>query len=317
MRALGDVTMDPWNEHVPFRLHTPEQLIGRLQGVDVLIVEADFVTAEVFEQSSLRITGVCRGDPTNVDVPAATKHGVAVIRTPARNASAVAELTLALMLGLLRNVVAADADVRAGRWIVDGVLPQQRFWGRELSGCVVGLIGYGAIGREVARRLRALGVPVLAFDPAGDDRVMQSQGVARVDGVAELIARADIISVHAPLTHETRGMLGAAEFAGLKPGALFVNTARYGIADEQALLDALSSGRLAGAAFDHFENEFLPPEHPLTKLPNVILTPHLGGSTQETIENHTTQIARAIVDVLAGNSTPGVVNPEVLPIAMP
>lgn len=313
LRALGDLKIDPWNAHVPIQLHSAEQLVERLRGVDTLIVEADHISAEVLERSELKYLGVCRGDPNNVDVPAATKQGVVVIRTPGRNANAVAELTIGLIFTLLRWIVEADDDIRAGRWVIDGRIAQQRYQGRELTSLEVGLVGCGAVGRAVAERLRALGAAnVMAYDPVVDPESLIASGIEPVPVLGDLMARADVISVHAPLTPATRGLLGEDELARVKPGAFFVNTARFGIAAEEPLLAALKDGRLAAAAFDHFENEFLSPEHPLASMRNVVLTPHIGGSTIETIENHTLTIAQGIHDVLEGKVSGSVVNPEVL-----
>lgn len=313
LHALGDLEVDPWNAHVPVRLHSVDELVARLDGVGILIVEADHVPAEVFERTALRLLGVCRGEPTNVDVPAATKHGVVVIRTPGRNAEAVAEHALGLILALLRGTVAADDDVRAARWVVEGRIPQQRYLGRELGSVEVGLVGFGAVARSLARRLVALGARVSAYDPFATETDMAREGVQPVDDLGDLLSRADIVSVHAPLSTATRGLIGEAQLARMKPGALFVNTARYGIAAEEALLRALREGRLAGAAFDHFDNEFLPAGHALASMPNVILTPHIGGSTVETIANHSLQVARAILEVLEGKVPESVVNPDALP----
>jgi len=313
LTSLGWVEVDPWNDHVPIKLHAADELIPRLDGVDVLIVEADHISREVFAGSSLRTIGVCRGDPNNVDVPAATEHGVVVIRTPGRNADAVADLTLGLILALLRSIVAADDDVRAGRWIVDGLIPQQRYQGRELASCTIGLIGMGAVGRAAALRLRALGVTVLAADPKVADDDMRLLGVEPVGDLTDLLAHADVISIHAPLNEATRGLLGARELANVRPGSYLVNTARYGIVEEEPMLEALRDGRLAGAAFDHFENEYLAPDHPLAALPNVILTPHIGGTTTGAVDAHTQMIAEGIRDLLAGVRSPYVVNPQTIP----
>jgi phosphoglycerate dehydrogenase-like enzyme len=175
------------------------------------------------------------------------------------------------------------------------------------------LVGCGAVGRSVAERLRALGAAnVMAYDPVVEPESLIASGIEPVASLGDLMARADVISVHAPLTPATRGLLGEKEFARVKPGSFFVNTARYGIAAEAPMLEALRDGRLAAAAFDHFENEFLSPEHPLASMPNVVLTPHIGGSTIETIENHTLTIAQGIHDVLEGKIPASAVNPEVL-----
>lgn len=312
LRAHGELELDPWIDHVPIRLHAADELTARLDGVDVLIVEADHVPASVLEASSLRVLGVCRGDPTNVDVVAATARGIAVVRTPGRNADAVADLALAFILGLLRGIVAADDDVRAGRWVVDERIPQQRYVGREIASCVVGLVGCGAVGRATAQRLLALGARVRAYDPYAEPEALRAAGIEPVHALGEVMAGVDVISVHAPLSDATRGMLDAEAFAAVDPGTLFVNTARYGVADEAALLGALRDGRVAAAAFDHFENEFLPPDHPLIGMRNVILTPHIGGGTIQTVRNHTRLMAEGVGTVLDGGATELVVNPEVL-----
>lgn len=307
LRTLGELEIDPWIDHVPIKLHSADELRARLDGVEVLIVEADFVPAGVLDGSSLRVLGVCRGDPNNVDVAAATRNRIAVVRTPGRNAAAVAELTIGLMLALLRGIVAADDDVRAGRWVVDGKIAQQRYIGRELSACTVGLVGYGAVARAVAARLAAFGARAATYDPFARD-----VDVERVDDLGDLIAMSDIVSVHAPLTDATRGLLDAAAFARMRLGTLFVNTARYDIAAEEPLLAALADGTIAAAAFDHFHNEFLAPDHPLVSMPHVILTPHIGGATRQVADNHTREVLEGIRAVLGGTSSPLVVNPEVL-----
>jgi len=311
LRTLGELELDPWIDHIPIKIHTADELRARLAGVDVLIVEADFVSAEVLEGLSLRVIGACRGDPVNIDVDAATRNRITVVRTPGRNADGVAELAIGLMLTLLRGIVAADADIRAGRWVVEQRIAQQRFRGKELSSSTVGLVGFGAVGRATAQRLRALGATVVAYDPMVDAGEMRAAAVEPAGSVGELMERSDIVSVHAALNDATRGLLDRAAFARLRRGSFFVNTARFGIADEHALLDALQDGRLAGAAFDHFTNEFLPPDHPLIGMPNVVLTPHLGGATDGAVIRHTTQVAEAIEAVLAGRSHPFVVNPDV------
>lgn len=313
LRGLGEVVLDPWNDHVPVKLHSPDELIPRLLGVEVLLAEADHISAEVLDGApALRIVGACRGDPVNVDLAAATEGSIVVLHAPARNAGAVAELTLGMIIALTRGIVAADDDARAGRWVVDLKIAQQRYRARELGSMTVGLIGCGAVGREAGRRLVALGATVVGSDPYAPADTLRAAGIEPVS-LDELLARADVVSVHSVLNDETRGLLDAAAFAKMKPGASLVNTARYGIADERAMLDALTSGRLAGVALDHFENEFLPPDHPLVSMPNVILTPHIGGSTWETIEAHTTAMADGIEALRAGREPPNVANPEALP----
>src|SRR5438132_7729237 len=259
LRSFGDLEIDPWDDHVPIQMHAGPDLVDRLDGVEVVLVEADPVSADVIEAAgSLRVIGTGRGDPVNVDIHAATRAGIPVLRAPGRNADAVAEFTIGLIFAVVRGIVASDADVRAGRWVVDDRIPQQRYRTREIAGATVGLVGCGAVGQATARRLAGLGATVIAFDPYADPKALASLGVELVDDLDSLLGRADVVSIHAAVTPETRGMLGPDEFAHMKPGAYFVNSARFGVAQEAALMDALRSGHLAGAAFDHFEGEFLP-----------------------------------------------------------
>lgn len=311
LRALGDLELDPWNAHVPIRLHSAEELISRLDGVDVFVVEADHVPAAVIEATSLRAIASCRGDPVNIDIAAATARGIPLVRAPGRNARGVAELALGLAIALARGIVSADDDIRAGRWVVDERIAQQRYTGREIRSLTVGLVGFGAVGREAGALFAALGARVLAFDPHVADDDVRSAG-AEPRGLDALLAEADVVSIHAALADQTRGLIGAREIRLMKSGALLVNTARYEIVDDAALLEALRSGAIAGAAFDHFHHEFLPSDHPLTAMPNVILTPHIGGTTLETVETHTRIVADGLRAVLAGRQTPSLANPEVL-----
>jgi D-3-phosphoglycerate dehydrogenase / 2-oxoglutarate reductase len=313
LRSFGDLEIDPWDDHVPIQMHAGPDLVDRLEGVEVLLVEADPVSRDVIEAAgSLRVIGTCRGDPVNVDIEAATKAGIPVLRAPGRNADAVAELTIGLLFAVVRGIVASDADIRGNRWVIDERIPQQRYRSREIAGMTVGLIGFGAVGQATARRLIGLGASVIAYDPYADPASMRDLGVELVE-LDRLLERSDVVSIHAAVTPETRGMLGAEQFARMKEGAYFVNSARFGIADEGAVLDALRSGRLAGAAFDHFEGEFLPADHPLLSMTNVVLTPHIGGQTAQTIENHTQAVADGLEAILAGREHPNVVNPEALP----
>lgn len=310
LRALGDLEVDPWSDYVPVKLHSADELTARTAGVDVLIVEADHVPGALFEvRPEIRIVASCRADPVNVDIDAATRAGVPVVHAPGRNAEAVADLTLGLMYALLRGIVRADDDVRAGRWIDQGRIAYQRYRGREMRTMTVGLVGCGAVGGMVARRLSALGARVLAADPFADPAALRAVGAEPVD-LAEMLAESDIVSIHAPLNASTRGLLGAGEIGKIKPGAYFVNTARFGIAEEEPLLEALRSGHIAAAAFDHFPNEFLAADHPLLGMRNVVLTPHIGGATEETEETMTSLVAAGIRSLIDGVEPVNVVNPE-------
>ncbi|MGH2725933.1 MAG: NAD(P)-dependent oxidoreductase [Actinomycetota bacterium] len=312
LRALGDIEIDPWSNYVPVKLHSADDLIARTAGTDILIVEADHVPGALFEaRPEIRIVASCRADPVNIDIDAATRAGVPLVYAPGRNAEAVAELTVGLIYALVRGIVRADDDVRAGRWIDEGRIAYQRYRGREIRTLTVGLVGCGAVGQAVSRRLSALGARVLASDPFADPDVLLAAG-AEPAPLEAMLADSDIVSVHAPLNASTRGLLGAAEIAAIKDGAFFVNTARFGIADEVPLMEALRSGRLAGAAFDHFPNEFLAADHPLLGMANVVLTPHIGGATEETEETMTTRVAEGIRSLVDGAEPVNVANPESL-----
>jgi len=312
LRALGELELDPWNNYVPIKLHSADQLLERTAGVDVLIVEADHVPAAVIAgRPELRIIATCRADPLNVDIDAATAAGVPVVHAPGRNAEAVADLTVGLIFNLMRGIVRADDDVRAGRWIVDGKIAYQRFRGREIRSLTVGLVGCGSVGRATARRLSALGARVLAHDPYADPATIRGAGAEPME-LAPMLAVSDVVSIHALLREGTRGLLGAAEVAAMKDGAFLVNTARFEIVAEEPLMEALGSGRIAGAAFDHFPNEFLPAGHPLTAMPNVVLTPHIGGTTEETEVEQTDSVAAGIRSLVEGAEPVNVANPEAL-----
>lgn len=209
-----------------------------------------------------------RGDPSNVDIPGATAAGIPVLHTPARNADAVAEMTVALLLAVARHLIPADADVRSGNIFRDGTIPYQRFRGAEIAGLTAGLVGLGAVGRAVRWRLSGLGLRVIAHDPYRDDAG---------HSLDELLAEADIVSMHAAVTDDTIGMIGAQQFAAMRDGAVFLNTARSQLHDTDALVDALRGGKLAAAGLDHFTGEWLPTDHPLVSMPNVVLTPTSAG----------------------------------------
>jgi len=274
----------------------------REENADILIVEADLVGAEVFDLP-LTVIGSCRGDPVNVDLAAATSRGVPVLRAPGRNADAVAEMTVAILFAVNRFVVAADSDVRAGRIYLDDLIPYQRFRAWQLAGRTAGIVGLGAVGRAVSWRLAGLGMKVITCDP------YTSEATHALD---DLLSEADVVSMHAAVTPETIGMIGAEELARMRPGAIFINTARAALHDMDALVGALASAHLAGAGLDHFPGESLPADHPLCGMRNVVLTPHIGGATYDTETNHSKLIADDIARILAGERPVNIVNPEVL-----
>lgn len=295
---------DPWIDQRPLRIYSAEQLADRITAVaaDVLVVESDSVGGPVFERG-LRVVAATRGDPSNVDIPGATAAGIPVLHTPARNADAVAEMTVALLLAVARHLIPADADVRSGNIFRDGTIPYQRFRGAEIAGLTAGLVGLGAVGRAVRWRLSGLGLRVIAHDPYRDDAG---------HSLDELLAEADIVSMHAAVTDDTIGMIGAQQFAAMRDGAVFLNTARSQLHDTDALVDALRGGKLAAAGLDHFTGEWLPTDHPLVSIPNVVLTPHIGGATWNTEARQARMVADDLGALLSGNRPAHVVNPEVL-----
>jgi D-3-phosphoglycerate dehydrogenase len=306
LQAVADVVYDPWIEQIPLRLYDGEKLAARIEaeGADLLIVESDFVNGRVFDLP-LRAIGSCRGDPNNVDIGAATKAGIPVLRAPGRNANAVAELTLGLLFAVNRWLVPADHDVRVGEVYSGGKIPYQRYRAWELAGRTVGIIGLGAVGRAAKWRFEGIGMRVLSFDPYNPEATHH-------DDLNAMLGECDVVSVHAVVTPETEGIIGAEQFAAMKPGAIYLNSARAMLHDTDALVAALQSGHLGGAGLDHFKGENLATDHPLVSMQNVVLTPHIGGATYDTEANHSMLIAEDVVRVLRGEKPVNCVNPEVL-----
>lgn len=310
LRELVDVIYDPWIselEQTPLRIYDAEQLADRIaaEAAEIVVVESDSVRGPVFERGQRALIAVAstRGDPNNVDIAGATAAGVPVLNTPARNADAVAEMTVALLLAATRHVPTADADVRSGNIFRDGSIPYQRFRAAEIAGLTAGLVGLGAVGRATRWRLSGLGLRVIAHDPYNPD--------AR-HGLDELLAEADVVSLHAPVTAETAGMIGAREFAAMRDGVVFLNTARAQLHDTEALVDALRAGKVGAAGLDHFVGEWLPTDHPLVGMANVVLTPHIGGATWNTEARQAQMVADDLEALLSGNPPAHIVNPEVL-----
>ncbi len=283
------VTSTSFGKHDPAQRSTLEAQVGRvtynptgrplasealrqlLVDVDGYIAGLDQIDAAALAAAPcLRVVARYGVGVDNVDLEAARGRGVVVTNTPGANAGAVAELTVALMLNLLRPIAAAAEATRAGGW--------PRLSGLSLEGRCVGLVGFGAIGRAVARRLVGFGCRVLAYDPVPATEFARAHDVTLLP-LDALLSQADIVSLHAPVLPATRGLVNAAFLEHLKPGAFLINTARGELVDEAALYEALASGRLAGAALDAFAQEPPAPDSPLLRLPNVLPTPHMGAHT--------------------------------------
>jgi len=294
--------------HIDVRLDlSQEHLLALIGSYTALIVRSQTpVTRELLaEATRLQVVGRAGSGLDNIDLDAAVRHGVLVVNAPRGSAIAVAEHTMALLLALARHIPAANRSIKAGRW------DKSRLLGIELHGKVLGIIGLGKIGKEVARIAQALGMRVIASDPFLSAKQGQQVGVA-LHSKEEMLPRADFVTLHAALTNDEGGMrrlLTTRELHLCKPGAYLVNCARGSLIDEEALLAALTEGRLAGVALDVFSQEPIGDDTVLRQLlshERVIATPHLGASTVEAQVRVATEVARSIIAVLRGDTLFGV-----------
>lgn len=287
-----------------------EALLACLDGADALVVRsATQVDAELLERApSLQVVGRAGIGVDNIDLDAATAAGVMVVNAPAANIVSAAEHTMALLLAQARNVPRGDATMRQGLW------ERSRLKGVELNGKTLGIIGFGRIGKLVAARAKAFGMGLVAFDPYVPPESGRRLGVEVVE-LPELLARADFITIHLPKTDETASLIDADAFAMMRDGVRLVNTSRGGIIDEAALVDAVASGKVAGAGLDVYDHEPLPADSPLRDVPEVVLTPHLGASTTEAQDRAGIDVAEAVVAALSGELVSSAVNLDVGPPA--
>lgn len=283
----------------------PEHLLSLARDADGIISQAAPVGADVIQHlERCRVivrTGV---GVDNVDLEAATRRGIAVCNVPDYCTEDVADHTLALALALARKLPAAAADLRRGGWMHARLRPIRR-----LSSLTFGIYGFGRIARAVSCRARAFGFTLLAHDPYLPDSLFTEAGVERVDADA-LLARSDLLALHMPVTEDTRRLMRAETFARMKRGALLVNTARGGLVDTDALLAALDSGHLGGAALDVLETEPIPPDHPLLGRENVLVTGHLAWYSEEALRQLQQSVGEECARVLRGEAPRNVVNPE-------
>ena len=306
------------NHETEVRLGAPREDLLRLLaeggGWDALVVRSQTrVDAELLDAAAprLSVVGVASVGIDRIDVEAATRAGVMIVNAPTGNTIAAAEHTMALMLALLRHIPDAHSSVRAEEW------DRARYTGRELRGKTLGIIGLGKIGKAVARRAVGFEMRVLAADPYLTEEQAAEAG-ARLVGLGELLHRADVLTVHTPLTRQTRNLLGRSQLEATKPGAFVLNVARGGIVDEDALADGLRSGHLGGAAVDVYSTEPMSSDNPLRTVPNVVLTPHLGASTSEAQDRVGLEMAEQVLMALAGVTPPYAVNaPAVSPETAP
>lgn len=277
-------------------------LLAKLAVADAWIVAFHPIGPSLLEAAPrLRVIAKHGVGVDNIDIVAATARGIVVTTAPSANDQAVADLTMALLLALLRRIPDANASVKAGRW--------ERFLGCGLNGKVLGIVGLGRIGQNVARRARGFGAEVIGADPCWPDEEARRLAVRRV-GIKDLFAQADVLTLHTPLTPETVGLIGETAIAAMKPGVWIVNTSRGKVVDEKAMHAALTSGKVAGYAADVFESE-PPVGSPLLTLPNVIATPHMGTHTRESLALMGSRVADAVLRVFRGERPEFVVNPDV------
>ncbi|MCE5285966.1 MAG: 2-hydroxyacid dehydrogenase [Pelosinus sp.] len=256
----------------------PVELKEAIKDADVVITHHTPLNGELIRSSNAAYIGVCRAGTENVDVAAAQEKGIQVMKTMGRNAEAVSDFTIALMLAELRNLARGHAALTSGSW--KKKYPNSGFMG-DMKDKTVGLVGFGYIGRLVARKLSSFNMRIMAYDPFVKAEVLSECNVEKVS-LEELCKQADFISVHARLSKETAGLLGKEQFALMKPTAYVINTARAGLIDEQAIVAALQQSRIGGAGLDVFWTEPIAENHPLLSMENVTITPHLAGATNDT-----------------------------------
>ncbi|MDE2237256.1 MAG: phosphoglycerate dehydrogenase, partial [Elusimicrobia bacterium] len=283
---------------------SPDLLARALEGVGAWLVRSETkVTADWIEKArALRLIGRAGVGVDNIDLKAATRRGIAVVNAPSANTIAACEHAMGLLLAVSRNIPQADADVKAGRW------QRSKWMGLELQGKTLGIVGLGRIGREMARRAAAFGMRVVALDPFVAAEQAATLGVTLAADLKALLSQSDFVTLHAPSSDKTRKLLNAETLAYFKPGARLVNCARGDLIDEAALARALASGQLAAAALDVFSKEPLPADSPLRGLANLILTPHLGASTQEAQEKVAEELARSVLAFHKSGLAPNALN---------
>jgi D-3-phosphoglycerate dehydrogenase / 2-oxoglutarate reductase len=311
----------------------PEEVTDLLEGVSVFIVGYEGVSAEIIDEAdSLRLIGCPRGGPdANIDIAAATERGIPVVYAPGRNAISVADMTLGMMLGVARHIPQAHhllhegvytgesrADAAGGggeredvTWGIAKNTPYMDLKGPELDGKRLGIVGLGAIGQLVAARAGGFGMELVAYDPFIDAETMAEHGVEKVE-LDALLETSDFVTVHSPVTDDTRGMLGAEEFGSMKDSAYFINTARAALTDQEALVAELEAGGLRGAALDVYAGEPLPEDHPLLSMDNVVTTPHIAGAAEEVPARGAGMVTDDLVAIINGDEPKHIANPDAL-----
>jgi D-3-phosphoglycerate dehydrogenase len=312
---------------------TEAELIEKFKNIEVAVVEFENITDAVLESAKrLKVVACLRNEPgASLDIAAATKRGIPALFAPGRNAVAVAEYTLGLMISIARSIptthhllrytdelTAVSYSDKSGErknvtseWSMDPDAPFQRFQGDELMGKTVGLVGAGFIGQEIAKRVAALGMKLIAFDPYAKADQLAKLSITSV-GLDELAAQSDFVVMAAKVTPESTGLFGAKQFGLMKSGAYFINTARAALVDYEALFQALNQKKIAGAGLDVYPTEPLPGDSPFRKLTNVVLSPHLAGATREVVEHHSKMVVDDLLGLIDGKVPTRLANPSVM-----
>jgi D-3-phosphoglycerate dehydrogenase len=312
---------------------TEAELIEKFKNIEVAVVEFENITDAVLESAKrLKVVACLRNEPgASLDIAAATKRGIPALFAPGRNAVAVAEYTLGLMISIARSIptthhllrytdelTAVSYSDKSGErknvtseWSMDPDAPFQRFQGDELMGKTVGLVGAGFIGQEIAKRVAALGMKVIAFDPYAKEDQLAKLSITSV-GLDELAKQSDFVVMAAKVTPESTGVFGVKQFELMKHGSYFINTARAALVDYDALFQALRDKKIAGAGLDVYPTEPLPGDSPFRKLTNVVLSPHLAGATREVVEHHSKMVVDDLLGLLDGKVPTRLANPTVM-----
>ncbi|MEM2918891.1 MAG: hydroxyacid dehydrogenase [Candidatus Altiarchaeota archaeon] len=270
-----------------------DELLKKIENFDAIVVRSGTkVTRDVIEKSKLKVIGRAGVGLDNIDLKAAYEKGIVILNSPEAATSSVAELVFGSLICLLRGILKADKSVREGKW------ERTKFMGYSLKGKTIGIIGFGNIGKDVAKKAKAFGMKILAYDPKLNKKDAENEGVKKVS-LDELIENSDIVTLHVPLTEETKNLLDKEKIGKMKNSAVLLNFSRGEVVDEYALFEALSSGKIRGAALDVFKEE-PPKDSPLLKLENVVLTPHLGASTYEAQEEASLTIIEKIRQFFTG-----------------
>ena len=331
IKELCDVTVCGWAKDGKFM--SDEELIQVLKDAEIFIVGYEHIRANIINACpNLKMIICTRGNPVNIDVEACTKKGIPVLHTPGRNANAVAEYTVGALLSLIRNISRSNREILNGRflgdeseniydieyrddtvWAIGGSdeNPYNEYQGIELYGKTFGMIGYGAIGRRLSRILNAMGMRIIAYDPYVSKSEIEKDKVESVS-LEKVLSDSDFVSINCKVTEETKGMIGDKEISLMKPTAYIINAARAIIIEQKALIEALSERRIAGAVLDVFWEEPLPSNHPLLKMDNVLITPHIGGASKDVPVQHSLMVYEEIQNYVNNKPLVRVFNREVI-----